>query len=349
MTALAAAIKKVATGPHLSKDLLLQEADEAMTEILLGDADPVQAAVFLIALRIKRETNDENTGILQAIQRQTMQTNADVDKLLIVSDPYDGYNRHCPVHAFLPAVLAASGLPTLSQGTYTMGPKFGVTHARVLTQAGVVTDLSLQSATDRINNPEISWAYLDEAQASPDLYALQELRTRMIKRPCLATLEKLIMPIKAAIHTYLQVGFVHKAYPPILALLANRAGFISALIVRGVEGGILPTLRDASTCFTAHAGDIEPYQIDPTTLGIQASTRGVLPQVSGRVTVSETAERGLKALAGQTGAAFDSLVLGGAMALHHCGLRPTVTQAADHIRKTINSGRARAFFAAAIN
>ena len=65
MTALAEAIKKVATGPHLSKDLSQQESQLAMDEILSGQADPVQAAIFLIALGMKRETDDENLGLLQ--------------------------------------------------------------------------------------------------------------------------------------------------------------------------------------------------------------------------------------------------------------------------------------------
>ena len=46
MTALADAIKKVATGPHLSKDLTEQEAFDVMMEILSGQADPVRAAIF---------------------------------------------------------------------------------------------------------------------------------------------------------------------------------------------------------------------------------------------------------------------------------------------------------------
>lgn len=348
MTALANAIKKVATGPHLTKDLSLQEANEAMIEILSGQADSVQAAIFFIALRIKRETNEENLGVLQAMQHQTDQVTANVEQLLILSDPYNGFNRHCPIHAFLPAVLAASGLPTVSQGVNEMGPKFGVTHSQVLTHAGIATDLSTQAAADYLNNAELKWAYIDQAQASASLYALQDLRTRMIKRPCLATLEKLVMPIKATAKTHLQIGFVHKEYPPILAWLAHQAEFASALIVRGIEGGVLPTLREPSNCFTADTEEAKAYSVDPAEFGIDQSTRGVLPQLSEQVTASETVEIGLNALAGQAGPALDSLILGGAMALYHCGLQHTPAQAADHVRQVIKSGRAKAFFDLAI-
>lgn len=346
MTALSQAIKKVATGPHLSKDLTEQEAESAMSEILSGQFDPVQAAIFFIALRIKRETNEENLGVLKALQANTEQTVAKVEQLLIISDPFNGYNRHCPVTAFLPAVLAASGLPTLSQGVKEMGPKFGVTHSQVFAAAGIYVDLSSHAATERLNNPELAWSFVDQQYASPKLFALQDLRTRMIKRPCLATLEKLVMPIKAQGQgqTHLQIGFVHKEYPPILARLAQQMGFESSLIIRGIEGGVLPTLREPSNCFRSFSGEPQQCVFDPSNFGIEQTTRGVLPVTDDKVTAEQTVELGLQALDGQSGPAFDSLVFGGAMALWHCGLQESQHQASMHVRQTIQSGKAKAYF-----
>ena len=344
MTALANAIKKVATGPHLSKDLSIEETQAAMTEILSGRADPVQAAIFFIGLRIKRETDAENLGVYLALQACTTQFESNVEQLLLIADPFNGYNRHCPIHAFLPAVLAASGLPTLSQGVKEMGPKFGVTHSQVLSLAGMTVDLTTEQACDQIDNSECAWAYLDQAQASPALFALQDLRTRMIKRPSLATLEKMLMPIKASGQTHLQIGFVHKAYPSVLAWMADAAGFDSALIIRGIEGGILPTLRESANCFQSYTKQAEQCELDPRDFGLTQTTRGVLPVQNETVTAAETLALGLKALAGQPGPAFDSLVYGGALGLWHCGIQTSKQQAAEHVRRVIQSGRAKAFF-----
>lgn len=344
MTALAEAIKKVATGPHLSKDLSQAEAQDAMTEILSGQADPVQAAIFFIALRIKTETHDENFGILQALQACTEQALVDVDNCLMLTDPFNGFNRHCPVSAFLPAVLAAAGLATYSQGVKEMGPKFGVTHSQVLAEAGVNVELTVKQASEQLNNTDIAWAFIDQKIATPQLFALQGLRTRMIKRPSLATLEKLIMPIKSQGKTHLQIGFVHKAYPSVLAKLAKHAGFESALIIRGIEGGILPTLREPSNCFQTFTGEALACTVDPNEFGLEQTTRGVLPAEKADVTAQHTVELGLAALSGQSGPAYDSLVLGSALALWHCGLQASQQQAADHVRQVINSGRAKAFF-----
>jgi len=349
MTALAQAIKKVATGPHLSKDLTQQESRLAMDEIMSGKADLVQAAIFFIALRMKRETDEENLGLLQSIQSVTEQTSSKVEVLLTLSDPFNGYNRHCPIAAFLPAVLAASGLPTLTQGVKEMGPKFGVTHSQVLAHAGMSTYHSISEATDRINAPDIAWAYLDQAQATPSLFALQDLRTRIIKRPSLATLEKLVMPIKAISKNYLQIGFVHKAYPPVLAYLAHQVGFASTLMVRGVEGGVLPTLREQSNSFSEKNGLAQASPMLPVKFDIKQDTRGVLPQQSETVTAEETVRLGLQALNGQSGAAFDSLLLGAAMALNHFGLQASPQLATEHVRQVIKSGKAKSYFERGIN
>lgn len=348
MTAVANAIKKVATGPHLSKDLSLQETKSAMMEILSGHADPVQAAIFFIALRIKRETNDENLGIYQAIQSATQQVEVDLPQLLLMADPFNGYNRHCPIHAFLPAILAASGLPTLSQGVKEMGPKFGVTHAQVLQLAGIDVDLTTEQAAKQIGQTDIGWAYLDQQHSTPALFALQELRTRMIKRPSLATLEKMVMPIKAKGKTHLQIGFVHKAYPEVLAWMASHAGFDSALIIRGLEGGILPTLREISHCFQSYTGDAEACDIDPSQFGLSQTTRGVAPKSYDTVTAEETLSLGMSALDGQSGPTLDSFIFGGALGLWHCGLTTSQTDAADIVQQVIHSGKAKAYFNAAM-
>ncbi|MDC3316195.1 anthranilate phosphoribosyltransferase, partial [Candidatus Thioglobus sp.] len=60
-------IQRVATGPELSKNISLEESKQAMEAILNNEIDEVQSAIFLIAMRMKRETMDENIGILMAL------------------------------------------------------------------------------------------------------------------------------------------------------------------------------------------------------------------------------------------------------------------------------------------
>jgi anthranilate phosphoribosyltransferase len=75
-------IQRIATGPDLSKNIDLEEAKAGMQGILRGEIDDVQSAIFLIALRMKRETMDENEGILAAILAESDRQQVEVDELI---------------------------------------------------------------------------------------------------------------------------------------------------------------------------------------------------------------------------------------------------------------------------
>lgn len=337
MTALANAIKKVATGPHLSKDLSTEELVAVMQEILSGDADEVRAATFLIALRMKGETNAENLGVLQALQQHTDQLHVAVADLLIYSDPFNGFTRHCPMSVFMLPILAAAGLPVISQGVQSMGPKFGVTHAQVLHAAGL-TQHSLATAKARLEDPAIAWAYVDQSVASPAVFQLQQLRERIIKRPTIATLEKMLMPLRGE-RNHLMIGFVHKAYPSLLGWLVNHSDFDTAMIMRGIEGGVIPTLREPSKHYQVLQSELSEWPLDPQDFAIEQTTRGVQPNAD-KVTAAETLEQGMQALNGKQGPARDSLIYGAAAALWHCGLHADALSAANYVRALLDSGKA---------
>lgn len=342
MTALHEAIKKVATGPHLSKDLSYDEAFTAMQSILDGQADEVQAAIFFIALRMKRETETENRALLDAMQRATDQVTVNTDQLMTIADPFNGFSRHSPVAAFMPAVLAASGLATVATGVYEMGPKFGVTHAQVLAQVGIPVNLSPHEAANQINDSRIGWAYLDQSQSAPAVFALQDLRKRMIKRPSLATLEKLLMPLKAA-QTFVHTGFVHKAYPPVLAAMSATQGFDRAVIVRGLEGGVIPTLRKPSDNHLMVGDETVDWSINPEDFGIEQDTRGV--RQNDTLDARTAADAGVAALKGEPGPAYDSLVLGAGIALLGSGQCRSASEAAGRVRASLENGSAYQHFA----
>ncbi|SKA78019.1 Anthranilate phosphoribosyltransferase [Thiothrix eikelboomii] len=350
------AIQKVATGPEYSKDLSYTEAYQAMQHILTGQADPVQTAIYLIALRMKRETDEENRGTLQALMDNSTISQAAVDELVDISDPYDGFIRGVPASSFVPAVLAAMGVPAVLHGVAQVGPKYGATHHKVLQAAGVKVQLSPAEATQQLE--QIGWTYVDQASFAPSLHALIPLRQRMIKRQVLTTVETMLGPIRARLKTHCMGGYVHKAYPPIYASLARQAGFHSALFVRGVEGGIIPSLQQAGRLFAYQAQGAE-YQVDlvPQDLGIVAATRAVpLPSalvpaedtpIDSDALAAQAAQLGQAALAGERGLTYDSLVYASAICLSHLKRYPDLQTAATAVRTVLDSGQALTVFEAA--
>lgn len=350
-------IQRIATGPELSKDISRDEAREGMRMILDGEADPVQSAIFLIALRMKRETDDENIGVLEAIRDVTETVTADVDEVAVVSDPFDGYNRTVPASPFLPAVLAACGVPTVSEGVETMGPKYGVTHRKVLRAAGVNVDMTPGEAAQRIADPDVGWAYVDQSKFCPKLYGLSDLRSQIVKRPAITTVEVLTGPVRGRNKTHLITGYVHKPYPRLYALLARHMGFDSLLLVRGVEGGVVPSLRQPGKCvYYQNMGEEQQLDSNPADLGIDQNVRAApLPdnlqkasrpgdEISIAVDIDAlaqaTAEAGLEALQGKAGPIYDGLVYAGALSLYHLGKAGSLPDAARAVRAVLDNGKA---------
>lgn len=358
-------IQRVATGPDYSKDLSFDETRDATAYILTGQADPVQAAVFFIGLRLKRETDAENRGALQAVLDATERVTAAVDELIDLADPYDGFTRSLPMSPFLPAVLAACGLPAVTHGVDCVGPKFGTTHRHILAAAGVPVDLSPTQAAARLSQAEIGWTYIDQRSFCPALHALTDLRARMIKRPVLTTVEVLANPIRGRSRTHYCTGYVHKPYPPVYLSLARQAGFDAAFTVRGIEGGIIPSLKQPSEAHGYHApSDTEQATaLEPSALGISQETRavplpsdlpaaapradGAQPDVDTAAAAEAAAAKGRAALAGEAGPALDALIYGAAICLQQLGRVDSLNAGAEQAREAIFSGQARARFEAA--
>ncbi len=336
MSVMDAILQRIATGPELSKDISREEAREGMRLVLDGEVDPVQAGVFLIALRMKRESDDENRGLLEAIRAAALRTTAAVEEVLDLGDPYDGYGRTLPAAPFLPAVLAACGVPTVSHGVERMGPKYGVTHRQVLAAAGAPVDLGLEEAATRLADPRCGWAYVDQRAFCPKLYALARLRALIVKRPAITTLEVLAGPVRGRKQTHLVTGYVHKAYPRIYALLARHAGFASALIVRGVEGGVIPSISQAGRAHRV-LGQSEEIAVEftPAELGLEPA-----PRAAEAADARAAAQAGKAALGGEPGPARDALIAAGALCLWHLGRHGTLRAAADAVRRVLDGSEA---------
>ena len=346
-------LSRIATGPELSKNISRAEARAGMQLVLDGRVDPVEAGVFFIALRMKRETDDEMCGLLDAIRDATHSAVAPVDELVDLGDPYDGYARSLPVAPFLPAVLAACGVPAITHGVESMGPKYGVTHRQVLRAVGLPVDLTPEQAATRLANPAIGWAYLDQRVFCPKLYALARLRALIVKRPALTTLEVLAGPVRARGKTHLVTGYVHKAYPRVYALLARASGFDSALLVRGIEGGVIPSLRqEGRYFFYKDMSDEVAMNITATEFDLEATLRPPpIPQallsandeakpLDAGAIAQAAAAAGQRALAGEPGPARDNLIAAAALCLYHLGRHESPLAAAQAVRGVLTDGSA---------
>jgi len=354
-------LQRIATGPTMSKDLSVDQARAAMRLVLEQKSDPVQSALFLIALRMKRETDAEMQGVTSAILEGAETLAVDCEAMITLVDPYDGYIRSLPASPFIPSVLAACGVPVVTHGIESIGPKHGLSVKRVLQSAGIPVNYSLSTAAKLFAGSDAAWCYLDQSVIAPELAALQLLRDQMVKRPCITTIEKGLMPLKAVHRNHFITGYVHKAYPDVYAALARSMGYDTAAFIKGIEGGVVPTVSQVSRYFHWSGSDdsLEKIRIVPEDIQIQQSSRSVdLPdgvlQVDEcgrpvRSTIDElaklTAAEGINALKGVKSVMYDCIVLGASVSL--AGFNGTgMEEASKTVTQSLNSGQAIEVFEA---
>lgn len=349
-------IQRIATGPELSKNISREEAKQSMLAILNNEVTDVRAAIFLIALRMKRETHDENLGVHDGIIDSIKTIKINTDNLVNIADPYDGFTRNIPSSAFIPPVLAELGVPSISQGVQCVGPKFGCTHHETYKLLGLDVLAGHEKIAERLVDKNIGWGYIDQKIFSPKLHNLTDLRTEIIKRPVLTTVEVLANPLISNKNHFV-TGYVHKPYPPIYLNLARNAKFDTAIVIRGTEGGIIPSLRQKSNAYFYReiSQDDQLLEITPQTdLNINQELRAVqIPESINRSTsndkiitkvkpqeiAKESLRLGMDALSGNDGVMKDCISLGAAIILNHV-TGNGIKICHDEVTKVLKSGSA---------
>ena len=127
--------------------------------------------------------------------------------------------------------------------------------------------------------------------------------------------------------------YAHKNYPG-STLPARAAGFDSALIVKGLEGGVIPSLQKPARLFYYREHiELESIEIDPASLGPRLSERAMdpphaAPTPSKPAAADPTslaraaADRGMEALDGKPGPMRDALAFAAGLCLWHIGRPP---------------------------
>jgi len=340
------AIQRIAVGPDRGRDISAQAAQQIMQAVLAGQIDEVQVAVFLIALRMKRESMGEFSGLFAAIQDSIKPVSALVSELVCLADPFDGYTRHLSMTPFIPPVLAACGLTALLHGVETVGPKHGITASKVYQLAGIDTERSCERVATQL--AEIGWGYIDQRVYAPDLFKLGELRDKIVKRTAVTTLERLLMPIKAEQRTHLVLGYVHKAYPEIYAGIAKQAGYASTLLIKGVEGGLAPALNKPLRRYFIERSNVDPLEdarqiIDALSL-FDSDSAAQTTQQSGAKAVADCLELGLQVLAGKSGTARNSLCFAVGQIIYAHRHTDTLSAAVEKVQNCLDNGTALARF-----
>jgi anthranilate phosphoribosyltransferase len=152
---------------------------------------------------------------------------------------------------------------------------------------------------------KIGWSYVDQSIFFPELYALKKMRKEMVKRPFLATFEKLLQPIRAKNGNLIVTGYTHSHYKDeVILQLKNQGACAEALVIKGLEGNPQLPLGRSTTVMHYNGKDIFEYQSSPEEATIPLTSDFLDKSVS----ANRVLEEGIAALKGATNEARNRIV-----------------------------------------
>ena len=240
-------VRILARGKSNTRPLTLDEADEAMTMILTGQAAPEQIGAFLMVLRYKEETAEEVAGFTRAAQRLVNRPEqapvVDLDWSC-----YAGKRRQLPWFALAALALSQSGIKVFMHGVegHTAGRVYAEQTMRTL-QLPVATGMNDAAAILSTTN----LCYLPLAEISPKLSELIDLKSVLGLRSPVHTVSRMLNPFKA---NHVLQGIFHPGFNAVHQQAAALLGQPHLAVFRGEGGEIERRPQKPVDVLTVHDG-----------------------------------------------------------------------------------------------
>ncbi|WP_236648812.1 anthranilate phosphoribosyltransferase [Spirosoma sp. 209] len=196
-------------------------------------------------LRVRHETNEEYQGLMRAAERTftpAFRAMSCADRPLIqIAEPFDGVENSYLITPLLAKFFLNRGYGPVSLVGPSGGPKFTLNALDLYMHLNCEFLLGNQELGTPLEH--YGWV-LDQKAMSPALSRWTDRRRILLKRPFLATLEKVLNPCHARI---LVTSVFHITYQMKMAELALMAGFDAVIVLkRGLEGSLSPSTSRAS-------------------------------------------------------------------------------------------------------
>ena len=309
------------------RTLGLDEAREAMGEVMDGEATPALLAALLVALRMRGETVDELAGFASAMRERVTRVDAPEGAVDTCGTGGDGSGTF-NISTTAALVVAAAGVPVAKHGNRAMTSRSG--SADVLDALGVRIDHDAASAGAALR--DVGFAFMFAPVFHPAMAHAGPTRREIGVRTAFNLLGPLTNPAGARRQV---VGVADPAAAPRLAAVLHRLGVDRAFVVGGDGLDELP-LDGSGVIHDVTPGGIEVRQVDAVALGLtkaaNAKLAGGTPADNARILES--------VLRGEPGARRDVVLLNAGAALVVAGVVDDLAAGIDRAALTIDAGLA---------
>ena len=313
-------------------DLSGTESSAAMAEILEGNATDAQIAAFIIALRMKGETVEELTGLVQAmIDKATPVPLDDPSDVVDIVGTGGDRSQSINVSTLAALVVAGAGGRVCKHGNRAASSACGT--ADVLEALGVTIDLGPEGVARCVADAGIGFCF------APKFHAAMRFAVPTRRELGVPTVFNFLGPLANPARVRRQVtGVADPAMAERMLRVLEANGSVRALVVHGHDGLDELTTTTTSTVHELADGEVRTYVVDPAELGFARST---LDDLRGG-DASVNAGHARRVLDGEAGPHRDIVLLNAAAGLVAAGLVDELAAGVARAAASIDEGAAAA-------
>lgn len=319
------AISVLVNGDSLNPD----EAAQAMSEIMDGEATPAQISAFVTALRIKGETLDEILSMARVMREKSLRVEVD-DRVIDTCGTGGDSSGTFNISTTVGLVVAGAGVKVAKHGNRAASGATG--SADVLEELGVKIDLGPEGVKFCID--EIGFGFMFAQIFHPAMRFAALPRREIGIRTIFNTLGPLMNPANASAQVF---GMADPSLADTVAKFLDRRGTSHALIVHGHDGLDEISLSGATDVWELENGDVTTYTIGPEDFGLESIDNSSLKVNS----ITESASMVRDVLEGNHGPARDMVLVNSAAALVVAGDASTLKEGVSIAGKSIDGGVAK--------
>ena len=305
------------------------EAEQAMDEIMKGNATESQIASFLTIMRFRGETVDEMTGFTRSMREHAIQLPHE-ESFVIDTCGTGGDNRSTYNISTASAIaLSSFGVKVAKHGNRSVSSRSG--SADALDALGVAIQTSPEEAIQSLRQQNMTFLF------APMYHVAMKHAVTPRKEIGFRTIFNLLGPLTNPANASAQViGVFDKEYAKKMAETLKRLGSKRVLLVTGEDGMDEVTITGKTFITELNGGVIREYTITPEDVGLE---RANLSDVQVK-TPEESAALIRAIFTGEVnGAAKDILLLNVAAGLYVSDEVTTFAEGVRTAEKALQSGQ----------
>jgi len=330
---LRAAIDAAVAGQEVDGALL----EQAFGEIMDGEAEAIQIAALLVALRTKGETVAEITALARALRARAetvpLADPRTVDTCGTGGDGAGTFNISTTA-CFL---VAAAGIPVAKHGNRAASSRAG--SFDLFEALGVTADIPVADAARVL--AEVGIGPFFARRAHPAMRHVAPVRQKLGIRTVMNCMGPLLNPAGARRQL---VGVYDAALVEPLAEVLHALGSERALVVHGEDGLDEVTTTSATRAALLADGAVRSFTITPEEVGLERAR----PEDLAGGDAAENAAIARAILDGEPGPRRDIVVLNAGAALVAAGAEGELIDGVARAQATLTSGAAKARLAALV-